>query len=72
MGKIELKPVQDNELALLHKMQVESFMPLYEKYHDEGSPAIETLDRVQKRAQRSNRQYYFIINDGNKVGAINL
>lgn len=72
MGEIELKPVQDSELALLHKMQVESFMPLYEKYHDEGSPAIETLDRVIKRAQRPNRQYYFIIKDGNKVGAINL
>ena len=72
MGEIELKPVQDSELALLHKMQVESFMPLYEKYHDEGNPAIETLDRIKKRAQRPNRKYYFIIQDGIKVGAINL
>ena len=31
MGKIDLIPVKENELELLHKMQVESFMPLYEK-----------------------------------------
>lgn len=48
MGKIELKLVQDNELTLLHRMQVESFMPLYEKYHDEGNPAIETLDIMDR------------------------
>lgn len=29
MGKIDLIPVKENELELLHKMQVESFMPLY-------------------------------------------
>lgn len=72
MEKIELKPVREDEIELLHKMQVESFMPLYEKYHDAGNPAIETMDRVKKRAQRPNRQYYFIIHDGNMVGAINL
>lgn len=52
MEKIELKPVREDEIELLHKMQVESFMPLYEKYHDAGNPAIETMDRVKKRAQR--------------------
>ena len=56
MEKIELKPVREDEIELLHKMQVESFMPLYEKYHDAGNPAIETMDRVKKRAQRPNRQ----------------
>ena len=72
MSEIELRSVQEGELESLHKMQVESFMPLYEKYHDEGNPAIETLERVKKRADRPNRQYYFIIQDGNRVGAINL
>lgn len=45
---IRLEEVRPEELPLVHHMQVESFMPLYEKYHDEGSPAIETLERIQK------------------------
>ena len=53
MKKIELKPAQDNELTLLHRMQVESFMPLYEKYHDEGNPAIEKLYRIKKNKKES-------------------
>jgi len=53
-------------------MQVESFMPLYEKYHDEGSPAIESFDRIKARAAVVNRKYYFIVKDGARVGVINL
>ena len=47
-------------------------MPLYEKYHDEGSPAIESFERVKGRFERPNRKYYFIIKDGARVGAINI
>lgn len=53
-------------------MQIESFMPLHEKYHDEGSPAIESLERVKGRASQKNRKYYFIVKDGARVGAINI
>ena len=69
---IKLEEVQTDELPQVHKMQVESFMPLYEKYHDEGSPAIESLERIQKRAERPNRKYYFIVYNGARVGVINL
>ena len=72
MNMIKLEEVKPEELAEVHRMQVESFMPLYEKYHDEGSPAIESLERIQKRAQRPNRKYYFIVYNGARVGVINL
>jgi len=42
---------------------MQSFMPLYEKYHDEGSPAIESIERVKDRAAQENRKYYFIVMD---------
>ena len=53
-------------------MQIQSFMPLYEKYHDEGSPAIEPIERVRSRASQENRKYFFIVKDGARVGAINV
>lgn len=72
MSRIKLEEVREDELPQLHQMQIKSFMPLYDKYHDEGSPAIETLERVKLRAERPNRKYFFIVKDGARVGAINL
>ena len=62
----------EEELSDLYEMQVKSFMPLYEKYHDECSPAIESIERIKKRFDVTNRKYYFIMKDGARVGAINI
>ena len=39
---------------------------------DEGSPAIEPIEKVRGRASQNNRKYYFIVKDGARVGAINI
>ena len=72
MKRVKLEEVREDELPQLYEMQIESFMPLYEIYHDEGSPATESFERVKARALRPNRKYYFIVLDGARVGAINL
>lgn len=72
MRRIKLKEVTEEEIPELHEMQVKSFMPLYEKYRDEGSPAIESLERVERRFAAEGRTYYFIMKDGARVGAINI
>ena len=72
LKRVKLEEVREDELRQMYDMQIESFMPLYEKYHDAGSPAVESLDRVKARAARPNRKYYFIVMDGARVGAINL
>ncbi|MBO4776019.1 MAG: GNAT family N-acetyltransferase [Lachnospiraceae bacterium] len=72
MNRVFLEEVRDDELELLLKMQVESFMPLYEKYHDECSPAIEKIEKIKARAAVPNRKYYFIVKDGARVGVINI
>lgn len=71
-ARMRLEEVREDELAQVHQMQVESFMPLYEKYHDAGSPAIEPIERIQRRAAVPNRKYYFILKDGARVGVINV
>ena len=72
MARMKLEEVREDEIPQMYEMQIESFMPLYKKYHDEGSPAIESIDRVRGRAARPNRKYYFIVKDGARVGAINI
>lgn len=72
MNRVRLEEVRDEELPLLHSMQVESFLPLYEKYRDAGSPAIEPLEKLRARAADPRRKYYFIVKDGARVGAINI
>ncbi len=71
-NRIKLEEVREDELEQMLKMQIESFMPFYEKYHDEGSPAIESIERVRARAAQPWRKYYFIVKDGARVGAINI
>lgn len=68
---ISLEPVEDFEVDILHKLQVESFMPLYEKYRDDDtSPAKESPDRLKAKVADPNRAFYFINYVGARVGAI--
>lgn len=71
-NRVMLEEVMEAELEQLHGMQVESFMPLYEKYKDDASPALETPERVRQRFLQDGRKYFFIVKDGARVGAINL
>ena len=63
MNRVKLEEVREDEIQQLYDMQIQSFMPLYEKYHDEGSPAIEPIERVRSRASQENRKYYFIVKE---------
>ena len=70
--RVRLEEAGPGELRQLYAMQVESFLPLYQKYRDEGSPAIEPFEKVEARTRDPFRQYYFIVLDGARVGALNL
>ena len=72
MKRVRLEEVRESEIPQLYEMQIQSFMPLYEKYHDEGSPAIEPIGKVQARASLPWRKYYFIVMDEARVGAVNI
>ena len=72
MNRVKLEEVHENEIQQLYDMQIESFMPLYEKYHDEMSPVNESIEKVKAKAISENRKYFFIVKDGARVGAINI
>ena len=72
MNDIILEQVLEKDIPQLYALQVESFMPLYNKYHDEGSPAIEPMEKLLSRVLLPERQYYFIVKDGLRIGAIGI
>ena len=70
---IELKLVTEGEAECLYRLQVEAFMPLYEKYQDDDtSPAKESLKRVTEKIIEDKLDFYFIVFHGEKVGGVRV
>lgn len=66
---VNLQKVTADDLKLIHKMQVESFTALLEKYQDfDGNPGAETFEKIKKRFESARGYYYFITDDDVKVG----
>lgn len=74
MGEVQLVRAKAEDLHELHRLQVEAFTPLYEKYHDDDmSPAKESIDRVSWKLNTCPNSYFYYILDGeDKVGAIRI
>lgn len=70
---IELKLITREDAECLHKLQIEAFMPLYEKYQDDAtSPAKESLETITEKIVDDNSDFYFILFNGEKAGAVRV
>ena len=70
---IELKLATIEDAKLLHELQVEAFLPLYEKYHDDDmSPAKEPLEKVRGKIEEPDSEFYSIQFEGNDIGGIRV
>lgn len=70
---IELKLATPEDAQLLHKLQVEAFLPLYEKYHDDDmSPAKESLERIREKIEENHSEFYLICFEKQAVGGIRI
>ena len=53
------------------RLQVEAYMPTFERYRDtETSPAMETPEKVRRRMEHPSCRHFFILCDGRTVGGI--
>ena len=69
--KVRLEKAALADAAALHKMQVEAFLPLLQKYQDvETNPANDKVERIIQRLQQPFTTYFFIVVDDVRVGAI--
>lgn len=70
---IELELITKDDAECLRKLQVKAFMPLYEKYQDDStSPAKESLEKITQKIVEDNSDFYFILFNGEKVGAVRV
>ncbi|MBR1884159.1 MAG: GNAT family N-acetyltransferase [Clostridia bacterium] len=68
---IELKRATINDIDEIIKMQKESFKHLLDRYHDDDiNPYNESFEKVKYKIE--NYFYYFILIDGERVGAISI
>lgn len=71
--EIELVRAGIEDAELIHQMKYESFLPLYEKYHDdETSPVKEDPDSVIRKIQQDWTDYYMIRFKGENAGAVRI
>lgn len=70
---IELIKVQENELEFIREIQIRAFAELLEKYQDyDNNPGAESIEKIRKRFNHPNGTYFFITDDGLKVGVIHI
>jgi len=71
--KINLVRAAREDVELLHRLQVEAFTPLYAKYHDDDtSPAKESEERLLKKIEDVNSDFYIIYYEKEPVGGIRV
>ncbi len=71
--EVRLARASVKDAEALWKMQVASFAAMLEKYQDyETNPASEPADRMVWRLEQPDTYYYFILADGQTVGAIRV
>lgn len=70
---ISLKTAKLEEVAEIHQLQNTSFQELFEKYQDPSTnPATESLASISQKMEQSTTTYYFIENQGIKIGGLRL
>lgn len=71
--QVTLRLVQREEAEALWQLQIQGFAQLLERYQDlDTSPAAEPLEKTVMRLNQPQRFFYFILADGEKVGAISV
>ena len=68
LGKASIEQAEE-----VHKLQVESFLPLLQKYEDyETNPANEKIERILHRFRQPSTTYYFITLNEIRIGVIRI
>lgn len=70
---VELVLATKEDAESLHQMKYLSFLPIYNKYHDdETSPVKESMDKVIRCIEMENSDYYLIKFNNELVGGVRV
>lgn len=69
---VQLVQAAAAEINQLWEFQQASFKSLYDRYQDASSPYLESQERLAEKIQRLNNVFYWIEDDGKKVGFVRI
>lgn len=61
--KISIRKTVASEAQILSQIQKAAFLPLYEKYHDEGNPCLRGKEDILRRLNPYNHYFTILCND---------
>ncbi len=67
---LTIKETTQEEAVLLSEIQKQAFLPLYERYHDEGNPCLRGVEDIANRLNSEYFRYFTIFKDGEIVGGV--
>ena len=67
---ITIRQTVHADAAVLHSIQKEAFLPLYERYHDAGNPYLRGIEDISARLDHPLFRYFTILSDGIIVGGV--
>ncbi len=67
---VKIKATETSEALLLSEIQKQAFLPLYERYHDEGNPCLRGVEDVANRLNSPFFKYFTIFEDEEIVGGV--
>ncbi|TCD45674.1 GNAT family N-acetyltransferase [Streptococcus sp. X16XC17] len=67
-----LKIAERTDVEQLLEMQKLAFHSLYEKYRDEGSPYLESVERINEKLERPLSHYWWIELEQEKIGYLRV
>ncbi|MHC1696243.1 MAG: GNAT family N-acetyltransferase [Eubacteriales bacterium] len=69
---ILIEKAEASDAALLRSIQSGAFERLYERYHDEGSPFLESEEDITRRMSYPDRDYYKITSEDTVIGGLTV
>lgn len=67
---ITIKTTEEHEAELLSDIQKQSFLPLYEKYHDRSNPCLRGKEDILGRLSTPVFRYFTILENAHIIGGI--
>ena len=67
---IGIRQTVSEDAEILHTIQKDAFMPLYERYHDAGNPYLRGIEDISARLVHPVFRYFTILSDSETVGGV--
>lgn len=67
---IQVRATRAEEALLLSEIQRQAFLPLYERFHDEGNPCLRGIEDIANRLDSPYFRYFTVWDDEEIVGGV--